>query len=188
MKNILFLDIDNTLLIPQNIFIYYKKDNICKKYTSREYTNLETNIKNKKYFDYHEFQDKEIIKNSILTSIPINKSLQIIKKYIQNNYELGIITARGQEELVSETIKQWLYQQLNEKFIMKRENIYAINDLGKKYKGTNDSEKKLNILKKYIINKEYKNIFFMEDNLNTINIIKQNLNKKINLIYVDWKN
>jgi hypothetical protein len=191
MKNILFLDIDNTLLIPQNIFIYYKKDNIYKKYTPQEYTKLEVHIKDKKYFDYHEFQDKEIIKNSILTSIPIKKSLDIVKEHIKNNYELGIITARGQEELVAKTIQDWLYKQIGVKFIMKRENIYAINDLKKKYTGLNDSEKKLNILKKYI--KKYTKISFMEDNLNTINIIKQNLetlvrNQKINLIYVDWKN
>lgn len=187
MKNILFLDIDNTLLHPQNIFIYKrdKKGNICIKYTPQEYTKLNINLEDKKYYDYSDFRDKEIIKNSILSSKPIIKTIEIINYFIKNDFELGIITARGQEEVVAYSINIWLKLYLDYDFILRRENIYAINDSIKNYKGGNDSIKKLNVLKKNI--KKFNNIFFMDDNKKTIDIINKKKIKNISTIHVDWE-
>ena len=193
MEKILFLDIDNTLLIPQNIYIYYQNGDIFHKFTPEEYAKLDIDINEKKYFNYHEFRDEKIIKHSIKTSKPIQKSLNIIKTFLKNDYQLGIITARGKEDVISEIIPNWLKNQLKMKFILKRENIYCINDFHKKYKGDSDSYKKLNILKEYSRKKIYKKIAFMEDNLHTILMIEKHnqilpLNRKINLIYVNWNN
>lgn len=193
MKNIFFLDIDNTLLHPKNIFIYYNKDNIHKAYTPEEYKKLNVKLEDKKYFDYTDFRDKEIIKNSIFTSEPINKTLLLINYFIKNkDFELGVLTARGQEDVVAYSIKIWLKLYLNHDFILKRKNIFAINDFNKKYPGENDSYKKLNVLKKVNKSNKYHNIFFIDDNKHTIDVIKNyNKNKsypkKIYTIHVDWK-
>ena len=178
MKNILFLDIDNTLLVPQNIFIYYNNGNISEKYTPEEYTHLHIKYEDKQYYDYSDFQDPDIIKNSIISSTPIMKTLELIKIFLDANFCLGIITARGQENVIAETIIKWLKINIKKYFILKRENIHGINDHLKKYKGINDQEKKLNVLKTYI--NKYDNIFFMDDNLKTINLIKK-FNTKINI-------
>ena len=70
-RNILFLDIDDTLLKAQNIFIYSNKDGLNQTYTPEEYALLNVKQEEKFHYDYSDFRDPEIIRNSILTSIPI---------------------------------------------------------------------------------------------------------------------
>lgn len=182
MNNILFLDIDDTLLIPQNIYIYYQKDDKNIKYTPHEYSLINVSKEDKKYYNYVDFRDHYKIKKSIETSIPIEKTLEIVNFFVSKDYELGILTARGQEDLIGEIIPIWLKKYLNYDFILKRENIYAVNDKNIKYEGITDSQKKLNVLNKY---KKYDNIYYIDDNIHTINLIKKN-NKKVETIFVDW--
>ena len=186
-KNLLLIDIDNTLLIPQNIFIYYKKDDISITYSPEEYAKLDVANDQKKYFDYRDFRDKDAITKSIQLSIPLYHNLKIINEYIKNNWELGILTARGQEDLIAEITPKWMSRHLNVFKMIKRSNIIGVNDKSKMYEGNTDSEKKLLVLKIYIKNEQYDNITFIDDNVFTIELIdKYNKqlpkNKKIKLI------
>ncbi len=173
-NNILFLDIDNTLLIPQNIYIYYEKDDIKIKYNPEEYAKLNVTKENKKYYDYSDFRDTIAIRNSINTSFPLKHNLELIDEFIKNGWHLGILTARGQERLISRITPRWLKQNLKTKHSeIKRENIHAVNDEYKIYDGYTDPEKKLLVLKSHIESEKYGKIGFIDDNLFTINLIKK---------------
>ncbi len=188
-NNILFLDIDNTLLIPQNIYIYYEKDDIKIKYNPEEYAKLNVTTENKQHYDYSDFRNVSVIRNSIKTSFPLKHNLEIIDEFIKHGWNLGILTARGQERLISRITPRWLKKYLKNKYPeIKRENIHAINDEYKIYDGYTDPEKKLLVLKSYVESEKYGRIAFIDDNLFTINSIKKYnkslpKNKKIILIH-----
>ena len=188
--NLFLLDIDNTLLEPQNIFIYYKNESVEKIYTPGEYAELDVTDDTKKYYDYKDFSDEKKIKESIETSIPLSNNLDIIDNIIKSdNYEVGILTARGKEDLISDIMPKWLRTHLKtDNLSIKREFIYAISDKGKQYDGCTDSERKLLVLKKLVETNKY-NITFIDDNLHTMTLIhkynkKLKKNQKINLISV----
>jgi len=191
-NNIIFLDIDNTLLEPQNIYIYYERNGINQTFTPEEYAKLDVRVEDKKYYDYSDFRNPKIVKKSIKTARPIRKTLSVVNRFVNSNFQLGILTARGQENLIAKILPKWLNQNLKTKFKrIKRENIHAINDLGKKYKGTTDPERKLNVLKEHIKSGKYDNIFFIDDNKYTIDLINKynkrtRKNKRIHTILVDW--
>ena len=173
-NNLLFLDIDNTLLVPQNIFIYYEKDGIKERLTPEEYAVRNITKENKKYYDYKDFNDKESIRKSIETSIPLYDNLEIIDEFVKYDWELGILTARGQERLIARVTPKWIDGKLKNKYPeIKRDNIYAINDKCKKYEGVTDPEKKLLVLKKYVESNDYDRIAFIDDNSFTIDLIKK---------------
>ena len=188
-NNIFLLDIDNTLLIPQNIYIYYEKDDIKIKYNPEEYAKLNVTTENKKYYDYCDFRDVNAIRNSIQTSLPLKHNLEIVDEFIKNGWNLGLLTARGQERLISRITPRWLKQYLKNKHPeIKRENVHAVNDEYKIYDGYTDPEKKLLVLKSYVESGKYGRVAFIDDNLYTINLIKKYnkslpKDKKIILIY-----
>lgn len=191
-NNIIFLDIDNTLLVPQNLYIYYSRNGINQTFTPEEYAKLDIRVEDKKYYDYSDFRNPKIIKNSIETSKPIKKTLNIVDRFVLSKFDLGILTARGQENLISKIMPKWLKQNLKYNFKkIKRENIHGVNDFNIKYKGINDPEKKLNVLKEHIKSGKYDNIFFIDDNKYTIDLIRQynkrtRKNKRIHAILVEW--
>ena len=172
--SILFLDIDDTLLKAQNIFIYYSKDGVNKTYTPEEYATLNVQYDDKKYYDYSDFSNPEIIRNSILTAKPLTANLLDVDNFILEGFELGILTARGQEDVIAKIMPSWLNNNLKNKFPkIRRENIYGTGDKIKKYPGITDGERKLNVLKTYIESGKYKNIVFIDDNLFTIELIRK---------------
>ena len=174
-NNIIFLDIDNTLLIPQNIFIY--SNNIS--YTPEEYAKLNIKQEDKINYDYSDFRDHDIIKNSILTSIPLEDNLKDIDNFVAEGFELGILTARGQENLIARIIPKWLKRKVKNKFPrIKRDNIHGISDQYIKYEGKTDGEKKLNVLIKHVESGKYDNVFLIDDNIYTIETIRK-YNKKV---------
>ena len=177
MSKILFLDIDDTILKSDNIFIYIEKNGVKKKITTHEYSNLTlTNLKVK--VDYSEFDDPIKIKNSIINGKPLYNNLKIIDNYVKNNWELGILTARGEQKTIRKIIKKWLKNKLVNDFILKEENIYAVGDRIIKYNGKNSSDKKVKILKQYL--KKYDRVCLIDDSEKTIENIK-NINIKNNL-------
>jgi hypothetical protein len=178
---ICYLDIDDTLLKSQ-IYTYININGKIIKLTPEEYKKYEN-----KYpiemFDFSEFDDPEIIKKSIINSTPIYENLRIVNNHINDKWELGILTARGEEEMISQIIEDWLKKNLKrEDFKIKRDNIYAVGDKILKYKGITNQEKKLNILKKEL--KEYTKVKLIDDNKQTImSIIKYNKNHKKKIDY-----
>ena len=190
-NNILFLDIDNTLLIPQNIYIYYEKDDIKMRYNPEEYAKLNVTNENKKYYNYRDFRDKSAIRNSIETSIPLYNNLKVIDEFVKNGWHLGILTARGQERLIARITPRWMSDKLKNKYPkIERDNVFAVNDEYKTYNGYTDPEKKLLVLKSCVESGKYGRVAFIDDNLFTINVIK-NYNrslpkdKKIILIHAE---
>lgn len=183
---ILFLDIDDTLLIGDNIFAYIKKNGIKRKITTLEYSKL--TLKDLKCnIDFKEFDDPIKIKNSILNGKPLLKNLKIIDNYIKNGWELGILTARGAEDTIKEVIIDWLGKNLINKFKLNKKNIYAVGDKDKKYKGKNSSIRKVNILKLYM--KIYNRVCLIDDSKKTINYIKEiNKLEKLKIEYIHVKN
>lgn len=189
MNNLFLLDIDNTLLIPKNIFIYYHKDGVDKKYTPEEYAKIDVTKDEKKYFDYNDFRNAEIIKKSIETSIPLKKNLEIVKKYIEDGWKIGILTARGQQDIIKDTMEKWLEQQLHCNIPYLKEEVYAVNDETIDYPGYSDATKKLNVIKNIISNNKYDNLCVIDDNKYSIDIINKNnenlpVNKHVKTIYV----
>lgn len=177
MKKILFLDIDDTLLIGDNIYIYIEKNGIKKKITTHEFSNLTlTNLKGT--LDYSEFDNPEKIKNSIINGKPLYKNLKIIDEYTKNGWELGILTARGAQDSIRQVIKKWLNKHLKNEFELKEKNIYAVGDRIINYPGKNSSIRKVNVLKKYT--KKYDRVCLIDDSDKTIEFIKET-NEKENL-------
>ena len=191
-NNILFLDIDNTLLVPQNIFIYYEKDDIRMKYTPEEYAKLDVTKEQKIYYNYSDFRDIHAVRNSIRTSIPLYDNLEVIDEFVKNGWQLGILTARGQERLIARITPRWISDKLKNKHPkIERKNVYAVNDEYKTYNGYNDPEKKLLVLKNCVDSGKYGRVAFIDDNLFTINLIKkynESLPKDKKIILIHAKN
>lgn len=170
MSKILFLDIDDTLLIGDNIYIYIEKNGIKEKITTHEYSNLTLSNLNVR-IDYSEFDDPEKIEKSIINGQPLYKNLKLIDEYIKNGWELGILTARGEQRTIRKVIKKWLKSKLKNDFILNEKNIYAVGDRLIKYKGKNSSDKKVKILKKYLL--KFDRVCLIDDSQKTINYIKE---------------
>lgn len=184
IKKILFLDIDDTLLVSDEIFIYMiDKNGLKKKLTTYQYSKLSLKEMKNKKFDYTEFDNPYKIKQSIINGKPLYNNLKIVDKYIEDNWELGILTARGEESTVKENINNWLSNKLKNKYELRKENIYAVGDIKLKYNGKNSTERKINILKMYL--KKYNNVCLMDDNDKTIKLIKEmNKNNNCNIEYI----
>lgn len=189
-RNILFLDIDDTILSSDNIYIYITyKNGISKKLTTYEFSKMKENKLKVLKIDYSEFNNPEKIKNSIIYGKPLYQNLKIIENYINNGWEIGILTARGQEKIIKNIIYKWLNKYININFKIFKKDIYAISDEKKNYEGINSSMKKINILKKYYYNDSYNRICLIDDSQKTINYIKK-INKKenINIEYIKVEN
>ena len=184
--NILFLDIDYTLLIPQNVYVYYTEKGIEKTMDCLTFSSLNLKGDEKMKYDLRDFRDPIPVKNSIVTSIPLEVNLKIIEEYAKEGWILGILTARGCEDIIAETILEWLKEHLPNFKEIKRENIYAVND-EKNYIGNGSSQKKLFILKDLIKKNYFNKIAFIDDNHHTLEIIEDfnrtlEKNKRIQLI------
>jgi len=172
-NKILFLDIDDTILRSDNMFIYFK-ENISSnkeiKLSSNDYK-LISNKYDKSHFDFRDFDNPYLIRESILNSKPLTNNFNYIREHINNGWDLGILTARGEEEEIKKVISKWLKINLGMSFNLEDKNIYAVGDKHIKYQGKDFSIKKLNILINYWLNTKYDRIKLMDDNEETIRII-----------------
>jgi len=178
-KSLLLLDIDKTLVVPSNIFMYRKlpSDKQEVKLTPEEYARDEhaKNPDNKKYYDYREFRDADKVARSIKTGIPIIPNLKVMDDYIQRGWKIGILTARGMEDVVAKTMQEWLKHKNRKGDLvdldLPRRLVYAINDDNKTYPGNSDFERKANVIKKMA--QKYDRIIFFDDDLKNVKAVKQ---------------
>jgi hypothetical protein len=187
MSNILFLDIDYTLLIPQNVYVYYTVKGVEKTMDCLTFSSLNLKGEEKMKYDLRDFRDPIPVKNSIVSSIPLEVNLKIIEEYVKEGWILGILTARSCEDIIAETIIEWLKEHLSNFKEIKRENIYAISDEKKLYSGDGSSERKLFVLKDLVEKKHFNKIALIDDNHHTLEIIEDfnkilDKNKRIKLI------
>lgn len=187
-KSLLLLDIDETLVKPKNIFIIKRFPNEEPvKLTPAEYAKEKVTLETKKHYSYEEFRDPDKVARSIKTGIPLITNLKIMDEYIKKGWILGILTARGMEELIFKTMKEWLMyknnkgnlQDIGDKLV--RDLVFAVNDDSKKYEGKTDFEKKAKVIEK--LSKEYDRIVFIDDDQANINKVKglglQNVHTKL---------
>lgn len=183
-NSLLLLDIDDTLLTANGIKIWRKLPTDKKEVglTPEQYAKEKVTPENRKYYSYKEFTDPKKVAKSIKTGIPIIPNLSIMDSYIKNGWKIGILTARGLENVIADSMKKWLMhkdekgklQNIGDKLV--RELIFAINDSNKRYAGEGDFDKKKNVIKK--LAKQYDRIVFIDDDPKNLKAVKEMVEKE----------
>lgn len=177
-KYVVLFDIDDTLISPENIFIWKKKDGKETPLTPAQYAkeNVKEERANGVEYDYREFRDPKKVAESITTGKPIWKNVRIYNDHIKNGWDVGILTARGLEDVIFEAINKWTMFQQESGLVSKlakplaRNLVHAISDEVKVYKGSIDFEKKANVIKEYA--KTYDKVKVVDDDDKNINAFK----------------
>lgn len=179
-KNVILFDIDDTLLTANNIHIIkIEPDGKETKLTPDEYAKEpkeQEKARGVKY-DYREFRDPKIVERSITTGTPIWKNLRILDDHIKSGWNVGILTARGLEDVVFRALQKWLMfrddkgelKPIQDK--LAKNIVHAVNDDVKQYVGMSDFEKKANVIRNY--SKSYDLVKFVDDDLNNLNKVKE---------------
>lgn len=179
-KYIALFDIDDCLLTANNIFIIKNyPDGRVVKLTPDQYAkkNKEQDIVDGVKYSYEEFRDPKKVEQSILSGTPIWKNLKIMNDHVKNGWEVGILTARGLEEVVYNSLKKWLMFREEGELLPKlgkslaRNLVHAISDEVVKYEGITDFEKKAKVIETYA--KTYDRVKFIDDDQNNINAVKK---------------
>jgi len=183
-NNLILFDIDDTLLKAQGIKLYRKlpTDKEEVELTPGEYAKEKVTPELKQYYDYRDFRDPVKVAESIKTSLPIISNLKILDNYIKNGWTVGLLTARGLEDVIADSMKKWLkhknekgdLQSIGDKLV--RELVFGMNDSNKKYEGASDFDKKANVIKK--LAKKYDRVVFYDDDLKNIAAVKEMVEKE----------
>ena len=171
-RGILLLDIDDTLLKATDIYIWRKRPEDKKeiRLTPDQYAKEKVAPGEKKYYSYREFRDLEKVKNSIEKGIPYINNLKIMDKFINGGYKIGVLTARGLEQVVYDALSKFLKYRApdgNLKSVeIPRKYFFAVNDDEKVYAGRTDYEKKRNVINK--IRRYFDYVYFLDDDIKNI--------------------
>ena len=196
VNKLILLDLDDTLVEAAEIFIYKQLpsgEEIA--LSPSEYADEEVeDIDNLDItYDYRDFENPRKVKRSIKKGQPIVANLEIMDELLKKGYDIGILTARGMEDIIFNTLHEWLMIKDNNGELipigdrLKRENVIAVND--SKY---TELEKYTDYQKKSImINKlldQYDEIIFIDDdnkNIKEMHKLKQALNNaKANKLFI----
>jgi hypothetical protein len=162
LNKLLLLDIDDTLVKAKDIYIYKKTKNGEEALTPDQFA--KENVKSDDKYDFRDFNNAEKISGSIKKGEPIISVLQYMDRMIGKGYKIGILTARGMEETIKDTMTSWLMYKKRGKLrnaSNKMREVFAVNDEVKKYKGANSFEKKANVIKD--LAKKYDKVVFIDD-------------------------
>jgi phosphoglycolate phosphatase-like HAD superfamily hydrolase len=171
-RGIIVFDIDDTLIKANSKMIKVIKhpngDKSQKIYlSSEEYAQDPDVPAHKDWFDFSEFNNPIKVMQSIVHGTPILNNLKILDAYIKAGYEFCFLTARGCEDVVKYAIQTTIKHRdadgilkditphFNKKFSA------AVNDSVKAYKGSNDPEKKANVLRNLC--REFDKVVFVDD-------------------------
>jgi len=186
-NKLLLLDIDDTIVKAKNIYIYKKISGQEIKLTPDQFSQEKITPETEHMYDFRDFRDAEKISSSIQTGEPIIKVLRYMDNMISKGYRIGILTARGMEEVIKSTIASWLmYKKRGElkSIESKLKEVFAVGDDIKKYKGATSFERKANVIK--TLSSQYDKIVFVDDdsknveavrNLNIYNVKVKNVNE-----------
>lgn len=175
-KGILLLDIDDTLLKAKNIFIWRKlpTDKEEVKLTPDQFKREDVTAETKPLYDMREFRDKEKVRNSIKNGVPYIHNLKVVDKFVNGGFVLGILTARGMEDVVYEAISDFLKYRDKDGNLkpveLPRSLVFAVNDDNKRYSGNTDYDKKQNVIRK--VQRHFDYVYFMDDDMKNINAVK----------------
>src|SRR5271157_2508563 len=93
-ESLLLLDVDATLVIPDNIFIHKHNPNgSISKLSPAQYAKEKITKENQGDYSFEEFRDPQKVYNSIKTGIPLIPNLKIVDEYIHRGWKIGILTA-----------------------------------------------------------------------------------------------
>jgi len=189
-NRLILLDVDDTLLKPTGVYIYRKLPNEEQEValTPYEYGLEHVTPENKKYYDYRDFLDPEKTRRSISQAEPIIANLAIMDSFIKQGHQIGILTARSNEDIVYQGLKDWLmYKDKYGELIplgdrINRENVFAINDVNRAttLESKTDYEKKAEVVEKLL--HSYDEIVFIDDDMKNIKqmmLLKRDLPKEL---------
>ena len=193
VNKLILLDLDDTLVEAAEIFIYKQLPNGEEiRLTPSEYADEDVEGEDTIY-DYRDFNNPKTVKKSIKKGEPIVPNLEIMDELLKKGYDIGILTARGTEDIIYNTLREWLMiRDTNGELIpigdkLSRENVFAVND--PKY---TELEKYTDYQKKSIVVNglldDYDEIIFIDDdnkNLKEMHRLKQALNTlKANKLFI----
>ncbi len=177
-NSLLLLDIDDTLVKPNNIYIYRKlptdKEEVA--LTPEQFAEENITPQNKQYYDFREFKNPEKVAKSIKTGIPLLANLKMVDSYVSNGWTIGVLTARGMEEVVFKSLKAWMKIRNNKDELeeigprLVRNLVHAINDDTKNYPGETSAEKKANVIKK--LANQFDRIVFLDDDESNLELVR----------------
>ena len=196
VNKLILLDLDDTLVQAAEIFIYKTlPDGEEIALTPSEYA--DENVSGEENldvtYDYRDFLNPKKVSGSIKKGQPIVSNLEMMDDLLKKGYDIGILTARGMEDVIYETLRDWLMiRDKSGELIpignnLKRENVIAVND--SKY---TELEKYTDYQKKSIMINDlldvYDEIIFVDDdnkNIKEMHKLKQALNKaKANKLFI----
>jgi len=152
-------DVDDTLVVTAaKIKVFDPHNGEEYSLTPAEFNDYEKKAHHK--LDFSEFDDGELL----LNGKPIEWVLNILKNTINKEKAVGIITARGDKQIVIDFLKKHGVK-INPDF------VFAVNDPKSKYKGNNAERKKQAF--KDLIDMGYTKFRFFDDNLDNLAYAKQ---------------
>lgn len=111
-RGIIIFDIDDTLVKATGVYIY-KKDRNGKeiaKFTPEQFAKENTKAEREKGFsyDYRDFDNPVKLYNSIIEGEPLVKNLRMLDAHLKAGWDIGFLTARGEEDANKKAIQDWL--------------------------------------------------------------------------------
>jgi len=189
-NRLILLDVDDTLLKPTGVYIYrhLPTDSEEVALTPYEYGHEHVTPENKEYYDYRDFMDPYKTQQSIAQAEPIIANLSVMDDYIKQGHQIGILTARSNEDIVYKGLKDWLmYKDKRGDLIplgdrLSRENIFAVNDIQRmeELEAETDYEKKAEVVERLL--HSYDEIVFIDDDVKNIKqmmILKRTLPEEL---------
>ena len=189
-NRLIVLDVDDTLLKPSGVYIYRNLPSDPQEIalTPYEYGLENVTPETKQYYDYRDFLDPVKTQQSIEQAEPIVTNLSVMDDYLKLGHQIAILTARSNEQVVFDGLKQWLmYKDRKGNLIpigdrLNRENVFAVNDTNRMstLESETDYEKKAEIMEKLV--KAYDEIVFIDDdmkNIKQMKMLKRDLPEKL---------
>ena len=159
---IVLFDIDDTLIKSKaKIYVLNDQNEVVKKLTPAQYNHYKR--KECEHFDYEEFDSEEILNKAKLT-----KFWEVLKKTYSNGTNVGIVTARGNKEML---IRFFLRNGID----INRHLVFAIGGSASKFKGGIKDRKRQVI--EHLSARGYKNFVFYDDNKDNLNEVAQMENR-----------
>lgn len=178
-NSLLLLDIDDTLVTADNIYIYKKSsDGEEEALAPQEFAEEDTKKEKEKgySYDFREFKDPDKVANSIKTGLPLISNLKIMDNYIQNGWTIGVLTARGMEDVIASTMKEWLKYRDAEgnlksaKRKLARNLVFAVSDdNSRQYSKPTSFERKAEVIKD--LAEKYDRVYLLDDDVSNIEAV-----------------
>ena len=180
LNKLVLLDLDDTVVEASEVYIYRQfpgEEEVA--LTPAEYRNEKVTDDTKQYYDYRDFSDPTTSTDSIKKGTPIVPNLNVMDEFINRGYKIGILTARGHEDGIYETLREWLmYRDKEGRLVpigdrLDRNLVYAINDpkTSSQLTAIADFDKKAEVIDSLL--DQYDEIIFLDDDIKNLKAVKR---------------